>query len=94
MCYYRDMNDNIPNSKICTGCSEDKLLEDFGNHKKGKYGKRQKCKACTKGLNDTYYEKNAEKVRARERWYRESNPEREKERQRKKYLRTKAQNNE
>lgn len=35
-------------SKICTGCKIEKDLTQFGNDKKGTFGKNQKCKECCK----------------------------------------------
>jgi|WetSurMetagenome_2_1015567.scaffolds.fasta_scaffold448103_1 hypothetical protein len=34
--------------KICTGCKEEKNLDEFGKDKKGLLGRNQKCKACCK----------------------------------------------
>jgi hypothetical protein len=34
--------------KTCTGCKVTKELKEFGNDKKGTFGKNQKCKACCK----------------------------------------------
>ena len=78
---------NEPTSKICTGCSEDKLLEEYGKESKGKLGRASKCKACVKARDKAYYEKNSDSVRARTKEYRLADPEREKESQRKRYLR-------
>jgi hypothetical protein len=33
-------------TKICTGCKEEKNLDEFGKDKKGLLGRNQKCKAC------------------------------------------------
>lgn len=35
-------------NKICTGCKLEKLFEEFGKDKKGKFGLNQKCKECCK----------------------------------------------
>ena len=35
-------------TKICTGCKIEKLFEEFGKDKKGKFGLNQKCKLCCK----------------------------------------------
>lgn len=32
--------------KTCTGCSETKPLDEYHRHKRGKYGRRGKCKTC------------------------------------------------
>ena len=89
------MNDtNKPKSKICTGCDEDKPLEDFPKHKKGKYGHYYQCKVCKKGVNKSYYAANAEAVTSRVRSNQLANPELERERQRNKYLKRKASSNE
>ena len=52
-------------SKICTGCGEDKPLEDYGKETKGKYGRASKCKQCIKTRDSKYYDKNSEKVKTR-----------------------------
>ena len=79
-------NQNIPASKVCTGCDEDKPLENFANHKKGKYGKGQKCKPCTKVIDAKYYENNTEKIKTRMRTYQSKNPEKVKKSQHRSYM--------
>lgn len=40
-----------PTEKRCTGCGETKLLDDYGRHKNGKYGRNSKCKECSNARN-------------------------------------------
>lgn len=39
---------SIPSHRCCTKCGQEKPMADFGNAKKGRYGKKSKCKACEK----------------------------------------------
>lgn len=41
-------------TKICTKCSQTKLLNDFNNQKKGKNGKRATCRLCQNAENKLY----------------------------------------
>ena len=66
-------------SKVCTGCKEDKLLEEFYKHKAGKYGRPSKCKICMKEYKAKYYANNPEKMKERASKYRANNPEKVKE---------------
>ena len=43
--------------RICTSCKIEKPFEEFGNNKKGKWGKREICKNC-KRIKDREYERN------------------------------------
>ena len=49
-------------SKVCTRCKEDKPLSKFHSHKKGKFGKRSKCKVCYNKDVQTWRDKNPDKV--------------------------------
>lgn len=55
--------------RICTSCKIDKPFEEFGNLKKGKWGKREICKDC-KRIKDRAYERaNPDKMTAKhDRW--------------------------
>lgn len=44
--------------KICTKCSEEKLLDDFSNKQSSKDGKHSICKECTRKNNRLHYENN------------------------------------
>lgn len=79
-------DNNFPESKVCTACSEDKPLEDYHRHKKGKYGRQEKCKACKSGIDAAYYGKNAEEIKAAVKKYAKDNPEKIKERQHRQYM--------
>lgn len=52
---------DTPNEKECKTCKETKSLDDFGKQKKGKYGRRSKCKNCISIENLHYRTKNSEK---------------------------------
>jgi len=56
--------------RICTTCKVEKSFDEFGNSKKGKWGKREICKAC-KRIKDREYERaNVDKMTAKhDRWY-------------------------
>jgi hypothetical protein len=56
-------------SRICTTCKIEKPFEEFGNSKKGKWGKREICKPC-KRIKDREYERaNTDKMTAKhDRW--------------------------
>lgn len=40
-------NQDIPNTKICTGCSVEKPLDDFFRETDGPLGRKCRCKECT-----------------------------------------------
>lgn len=54
-------------TKICTGCKQDKDLEEFALHPKGKHGRNPKCKACKNGMASRFYTDNKEVILARQR---------------------------
>ena len=56
--------------KKCRGCGETKLLEEYYKDKRGKYGRRGRCKECMKAAKKAYRE--SEKGKATEKAYRES----------------------
>lgn len=64
------------NEKTCTQCKVSKPLEDFGPEKRGKYGRRSKCRECMRE-NTRAYESRPDvakrKKERRDRWY-EENP--------------------
>lgn len=51
----------------CTKCGEEKPLEDFSPHAKGKYGRQPRCKRCCVEANSTRYYANLEASRERSR---------------------------
>jgi len=57
--------------KICTTCKVEKELGEFHKEKRGKYGVRGNCKACTKEYNKANAEKNKERTKE----WRKANPE-------------------
>lgn len=40
--------------KVCSKCGEMKPLEEFGNEKRTKDGKRAECRDCHKGMRDSW----------------------------------------
>lgn len=57
-------------SRICTICKIEKPFDAFGNSKKGKWGKREFCKACKRIKDRKYEQANREKMTAKhDRWY-------------------------
>jgi hypothetical protein len=46
--------------KKCTSCNVEKQLDDFHICKKGKYGRKSKCKECIKEITKDFYQKNIE----------------------------------
>lgn len=58
--------------KICTDCNETKSLEDFGPEKRGKYGRRAKCRICMRKRSQAYESKPEvaqRKKELRDQWY-------------------------
>ena len=41
-------------TKTCTGCKEEKTLDNFYNHKNGKHKKNPKCKQCKNNISYQY----------------------------------------
>ena len=74
------MDSLLPKSKVCTGCGEEKLLEEFGRRKDGKYGRKSKCKVCTAECYKQYYQDNREKIAERQKQYYQDNKEKTSER--------------
>ena len=73
------MDSLIVKSKVCTACRKEKLLEEFGKHPMGKYGRKSKCKVCwveyNKQYNKQYYQDNKEKLAEEKKQYRQNNKE-------------------
>jgi tRNA nucleotidyltransferase/poly(A) polymerase len=44
----------IPETKECTVCHKEKILNEFNNQRNGKYGKSSVCKICTKENTKNY----------------------------------------
>ena len=81
---------NLPEGKICLGCKNFKSLDSFWKQPKGKFGRRSRCKTCTKSVNDKWkinnpekhkeinkewIKNNPDKVSAKQKRYREKHPE-------------------
>ena len=81
-------------SKVCTKCKIEKLLSEFHKHKIGKYGRKARCKECTKEENKAYhkkyYEENRDKVLLDQKRYREEHPEEVAKKKKEEYHRNKA----
>ena len=60
--------------KICTGCKENKAIEDFGKAKFGKDGLRAICKECHNKGSRKWQKDNNEKIKERKREQKAENP--------------------
>jgi len=61
--------------KTCTDCQETKSLEDFGPEKRGKFGRRSKCRVCMRKRTQAYQaqpEVAARRKELRDQWYRDN----------------------
>lgn len=56
-------------TKVCTGCSKEKPLEDFSLHKKAKFGRNPKCKECKNKAASEFFSANRDKLITRQRNY-------------------------
>lgn len=63
------------NSRICTTCKIEKYFDEFGNSKKGKWGKREICKACKRIKDREYARANTDKMTAKHNRWVKKNPE-------------------
>jgi len=82
----------MPNSKICTKCKVEKLLEEFNKQKPGKFARASRCKVCMAEYREAnreqrrqYHEANRERIAERQRQYTEANRERIAEQKRRYY---------
>jgi hypothetical protein len=64
-----------PIKKICSYCKENKLLNDFSNHKGHPDKKDSRCKSCSKIIKKIDYEKNHQKRLLSQKKYRKENSE-------------------
>lgn len=53
--------------KTCSKCGKEKPLDAFPKDKTKKDGRRYSCKECRKAANRSYYQNNAEKLKAKQR---------------------------
>lgn len=44
--YTKSYHKGVNMMKVCTGCKEEKSVDEFGKDKKGLLGRNQKCKVC------------------------------------------------
>jgi len=60
--------------KKCRECGKTKSLEEYYKHKRGKYGRRARCKLCVKAYNKAYKQSEAGKayMKAYDKKYRQS----------------------
>lgn len=58
------VSDEIPSSKVCTGCNTNKPLEEFWTDKRGRYGRCSKCGVCMGAQRAKWRTDNADKKRA------------------------------
>lgn len=59
--------------KICRSCNLSKTLDDFGNDRRGKDGKKSTCKTCINAKNKEAYKKNKEPFLTRKKRWKENN---------------------
>ena len=52
---------NCEQTKVCTTCQEEKVISEFYNAERGKYGVKSKCKKCYNINKKKYYIKTKEK---------------------------------
>lgn len=71
--------------KTCTKCGEEKPLDEYYKHKRGKGGRTSKCKQCVSEQNARYYRENRETIIERAHEYRNDNRDRILEKQAKYY---------
>jgi hypothetical protein len=75
-----ELKDNTPETKPCTGCGEEKELDQFRLKKKGLPTRRSKCKDCTKDATnkkeDEYKKANEERRKngTQEEWIKSFHP--------------------
>lgn len=83
---------SLPETKVCTKCGEEKLLDAFGKRNDTKDGRRSQCRMCRNEVNNAWQrtdksretsrswaKANRDKVREYEKRYWENNPEKLKE---------------
>jgi len=75
-----------PKSRICTKCGVEKPLDEFHKRKIGKFGRESRCKVCKA----EHYQKNRERVLVRQRRYREANPGKLQEQDRRYYVKNRG----
>jgi 5-methylcytosine-specific restriction endonuclease McrA len=63
-------------TKVCTSCGIEKILEEFGKTKKGKFGRASRCRLCASQYNKEYHIKNKISILERHANHREANRER------------------
>lgn len=82
---YRENSKDIPLTKVCSVCLEEKSSEDFHKRIDTPTGLRSDCKDCYNNKSKLYYEDNAEKVIARTSEYQKIHREKLTRRKREKY---------
>lgn len=63
-------------TKPCTKCKVDKPLEEYYNHKKGKFGKQPRCKSCLNEQVRDWAKSNKDKTKSYVQTWRKNNKER------------------
>lgn len=54
-------------TKVCRQCGEDKTLDEFALHPKGKHGRNPRCRKCKNAQAKVHYENNRDFVLERQR---------------------------
>ena len=62
-------------TKACSKCGIEKPLTEYNKKKKAKDGLRAFCRECKRAIDKQYRQENAEKEKARQKKWREENPE-------------------
>lgn len=62
--------------KKCSDCRESKPLDEFYKDKSLRDGFRSRCKECSRAHGKAYYKKNKDRIHAKDKRYREENPDR------------------
>lgn len=71
------LKDNTPDTKQCTGCGEEKKLDQFRSYKKGSPARRPKCRDCEKLYGPERHRKaNEERIKngTQEEWIKSFHP--------------------
>lgn len=62
-------------TKVCSGCKENKVLSEFGNCKSNKDGLTSECKICSRNRGKLYRQNNKLKILEQQKRWRDKNPE-------------------
>jgi hypothetical protein len=60
-------------SKTCTGCKQDKLLDEYHASREGKFGRKSRCKDCCRPINKASKDRRREAIKVYNAEYRARN---------------------